>query len=256
MEIVLSIGLIILFFYLMLKKQFNVQQEIITTQRAQASVYTYKKIYHRAGYVGVLHVSGKSETAIKALEFSEIHDINVTTKPDQLVYTGATVGGVTTGGFHVEKGGTFASVGRGTGRWAVNYRFASEFNSQPWSETITYMQLDNRLFAEAKQDAILRNLIVTDKEREQWKKEITSVTDKLIDVPCLLTAIGMDENTAMYLKKWLAGRTSAERLQKEKSRDKNNFKYAVIGGIVAGPAGAVIGAIAEKNKVSNEQENK
>ena len=201
----LFIGLAFYIVYRIITKPIKEQMETPQTRAAQSSVYSFEQKYHNMGYTGVLRVRKKSETAIKALEFKEIHDIHVTTTPDKLVYTGATVGGVTTGGFHVQKGGTSASIGSGTGRWGITYRFASEFNGQPWGDTVVYMQLADQLFAEAKQDAILQKLIITKAERKQWRT--ISSTEELADVPCLLRVIGMDEQTANYLKNWLAGRT-------------------------------------------------
>lgn len=200
---ILFTGLAFYIVYLIVKKGWDEQSEISSTRIAQASVYSFEKKYHNYGFTGVLLVKAKSDSAIKALEFGETHDINVTTPPDKIVYTGATVGGVTTGGFHVEKGGTSASIGDGTGRWAITYRFASEFNGQPWGETVVYIQLIPELFEEAKNNAVLKSLIVTDKERNEWK---TLSTDELWKVPCLLNVIGMDKTTALYLQNWLAGR--------------------------------------------------
>ena len=91
----LFIGLAFYIVYRIIKKPFDEQVETTSTRAAQASVYSFEKKYHDNGFTGVLFVQKKSEPAIKALEFSEVHDIHVTTTPDKLVYTGATVGGVT-----------------------------------------------------------------------------------------------------------------------------------------------------------------
>ena len=64
------------------------------------------------------------------------------------------------------------------------------------------MELENSLFSQAEKDAILQKLIVTEEERNQWKRVHT---DELANVPCLLKVIGMDEHTTNHLKNWLAG---------------------------------------------------
>lgn len=150
-------------------------------------------------------VKMKSEAAVKALEFSEGHNLIVNNTPDKLVYTGATVGGVTTGGFHVQKGGTSVKQGDATGRWFVHYRFANEFNGQPWSDIVVYMQLTNQLFAEAKNNTILKKLIVTDETRKFWRTQYDH--KEIAEVPNLLSVVSMDKRTAEYLKNWLSGRT-------------------------------------------------
>lgn len=205
MDMIMSWIIIGLIIYFVVKKSINKKAETLATKTLQASIYSYFEKYHDLGFVGILRVNKKSDFALKALEFKEIHDINITTTPDKLIYTGATVGGVTTGGFHVQKGGTSASIGSGTGSWAVRYRFAKEFNGKPCGEHIVYMQLEDSLFAKAKQDAILQKLIVTDEERKKWKKSSYN-KDELANVPCLLKVIGMDERTANHLKNWLAGK--------------------------------------------------
>ena len=189
--------------FLVLKRKIIKKSDLLETKRAALRAYTFKK--YGASNIGVLKVTERSEKAAAALEIKEIHDIIATTTPDKLVYTGATVGGITTGGFHVEQGGTSLSLGEGTGSWAISYLFGREFNGEPQSEVVSYIQLTDELFAKAKKDKYLRKLIVTEKEREKWKRDY--LDRELADVPNLIHTIGdLDKDTAKRLGDWLAGR--------------------------------------------------
>lgn len=165
-------------------------------------IYSFKEI----DIFGVLFVPKKSPHSLEALVFEEERGIHVTDTPDKLVYTGATVGGIHTGGFHVQKGGISVSKGAGTGEWGIRYRFATySVTAGGYSESsVDFIQLKDNLFAVAKKDAILNKLIITDEERKEWREH--PFKKDLADIPCLMRVSGMDQKTANHLKYWLADR--------------------------------------------------
>lgn len=69
----------------------------------------------------------KRSSALKGEFFvNENRNNYLTYTPDKLVYTGATVGGVTMGGTHVEKGGYSVHTGSVNGTYSLVYRHGKE----------------------------------------------------------------------------------------------------------------------------------
>ena len=135
------------------------------------------------------------------VKICEDYELYVNNTPDKLIYTGATVGGVTTGGFHVQKGGISVSTGAGTGKWFVSHEYASTVNNKPWPDTVSYMVLSEQLFSEAQKNPYLKELIVPKEAREKWRGS----RNDLADNQYLLNVVSMDKHTADCLKSWLAG---------------------------------------------------
>ena len=82
-------------------------------------------------------------------------------KPKEYVYTGATVGGVTTGGIHEQGGYNYVSGYRDTGRYQLQYE-DEKFRRY----LITKIQLSDELYNKAKESPIKDYL---DNEKKQIK---------------------------------------------------------------------------------------
>ncbi len=67
-----------------------------------------------------LHITTRVGSNKKVLCLTEYRADNYGYTPEKLVYTGATFGGITTGGFHKE-GGLYANKGVRSGRYVLNY---------------------------------------------------------------------------------------------------------------------------------------
>ena len=169
--------------------------------RLIANDYPYKKMYWDMNFHDVVEIKKRSPDVLKILDFHESHELYVNNTPDKLIYTGATVGGVTTGGFHVQKGGISVSTGAGTGKWFVSHEYASTINNKPWPDTVSYMVLSEQLFSEAQKNPYLKELIVPKEAREKWRGS----RNDLADNQYLLNVVSMDKHTADCLKSWLAG---------------------------------------------------
>lgn len=198
-EILAAIITIAIVWFIIYKKDTEIKE--IADGRLIANDYPYKKMYWDMNFHDVVEIKKRSPDVLKILDFHESHELYVNNTPDKLIYTGATVGGVTTGGFHVQKGGISVSTGAGTGKWFVSHEYASMVNNKPWPDTVSYMVLSEQLFSEAQKNPYLKELIVPKEAREKWRGS----RNDLADNQYLLNVVSMDKQTADCLKSWLAG---------------------------------------------------
>ncbi len=198
-EILAAIITIAIVWFIIYKKDTEIKE--IADGRLIANDYPYKKMYWDMNFHDVVEIKKRSPDVLKILDFHESHELYVNNTPDKLIYTGATVGGVTTGGFHVQKGGISVSTGAGTGKWFVSHEYASTVNNKPWPDTVSYMVLSEQLFSEAQKNPYLKELIVPKEAREKWRGS----RNDLADNQYLLNVVSMDKHTADCLKSWLAG---------------------------------------------------
>lgn len=198
-EILAAIITIAIVWFIIYKKDTEIKE--IADGRLIANDYPYKKMYWDMNFHDVVEIKKRSPDVLKILDFHESHELYVNNTPDKLIYTGATVGGVTTGGFHVQKGGISVSTGAGTGKWFVSHEYASTVNNKPWPDTVSYMVLSEQLFSEAQKNPYLKELIVPKEAREKWRGS----RNDLADNQYLLNVVSMDKQTADCLKSWLAG---------------------------------------------------
>lgn len=198
-EILAAIITIAIVWFIIYKKDTEIKE--IADGRLIANDYPYKKMYWDMNFHDVVEIKKRSPDVLKILDFHESHELYVNNSPDKLIYTGATVGGVTTGGFHVQKGGISVSTGAGTGKWFVSHEYASTVNNKPWPDTVSYMVLSEQLFSEAQKNPYLKELIVPKEAREKWRGS----RNDLADNQYLLNVVSMDKHTADCLKSWLAG---------------------------------------------------
>lgn len=198
-EILAAIITIAIVWFIIYKKDTEIKE--IADGRLIANDYPYKKMYWDMNFHDVVEIKKRSPDVLKILDFHESHELYVNNSPDKLIYTGATVGGVTTGGFHVQKGGISVSTGAGTGKWFVSHEYASTVNNKPWPDTVSYMVLSEQLFSEAQKNPYLKELIVPKEAREKWRGS----RNDLADNQYLLNVVSMDKQTADCLKSWLAG---------------------------------------------------
>lgn len=141
------------------------------------------------------------------LKVEELHDINITSVPDKLVYTGATVGGVTTGGFHVQKGGDYLSLGAKTGKYYLSYKYGdsvgSDYNKKYICCNVSYVGLTASDYALAKENAVMRRYVVSPEEKEKVDKETHH--EEIEGCEHLLHLTTMSKADAEYVRKWLGG---------------------------------------------------
>ena len=109
-------------------------------------------------------------------------------------YTGATVGGVTTGGFHVQKGGVAITSMKKNGKFYLSYELIPP--NQYQNGSLAFIELTDSDFKEF-QKTRLDHLITT----EEKKKMYNLVGKNLID------ASDLSENAANALKSWLTGQS-------------------------------------------------
>lgn len=198
-EILAAIITIAIVWFIIHKKDTEIKE--IADGRLIANDYPYKKMYWDMNFHDVVEIKRRSADVLKVLDFHESHELYVKDTPDKLVYTGATVGGVTTGGFHVQKGGISVSTGAGTGKWFVSHEYASTVNNKPWPSTVSYIVLSEQLFSEAQKNPYLKERIVPKEAREKWRGS----RNDLADNQYLLNVVSMDKHTADCIKSWLAG---------------------------------------------------
>lgn len=150
-----------------------------------------------------LIVNKKTPAADKSLYVHVNREVFKEEIPDKLVYTGATVGGVTTGGFHVQKGGTVYKSGEKTGTCSLIYKYPHIENDNTCHEDIDYLQLSDALMREAQASPILSKRIVTKEQREQYKN--IHLTSSLEGRKNLISLAELGEGTARSIIEWLCG---------------------------------------------------
>ena len=69
-----------------------------------------------------LHLNSRCAASEKLIEIKEYKHTNFKYNPAELVYTGATVGGISMGGFHVNEAHYSASSSEKTGRYELHYK--------------------------------------------------------------------------------------------------------------------------------------
>ena len=138
-----------------------------------------------------LIIRKRGSLAQKAIKINAKHEIHCKEIPDKLIYTGATVGGITTGGFHVQKGGTQILMGKKTGQYYLSYELLPSY--QNTSGIIVFIILNDSDFEELNKTELSQ--LVATKEEKDWYK----ISDKnVIDVRDL------SQNQAKALVSWLS----------------------------------------------------
>ena len=146
----------------------------------------------------VLVVNEKSAFGADNLSLYAYREIFVKDVPDRIVYTGATVGGITTGGFHVQKGGTAYTYGDKTGKYSLCYKYAEMVDSQPYSHVVSFLQLSDELMTEARRHPVMKKLILSDNQVKQVNALYHTEGKKN-----LISLLTLDEETAKAVKAWL-----------------------------------------------------
>lgn len=154
-------------------------------------------------YSNRLHVYKKSAIATKALKVEANHEVYYKDVPDKLIYTGATVGGVTTGGFHVQQGGISVQLGSKTGEYRISYKYAREdVNFKSHAETIYFIELTDELMADARKDSVMKSLILSEEEVGRYKDFYHLKGSRSRNVINLLK---LSKSQAYHVVSWLAG---------------------------------------------------
>ena len=186
--IIIAIGY---FFYLSKKQDNDIKDKQITEEAFK---------YEKHGIGSILIVKKKSSIAASNLTVFAHREIFTKEIPDRIVYTGATVGGITTGGFHIQKGGTAYSEGGKTGKYSLCYRYAGVVNNEPWSEVVSFLQLSDELMKEAKENPLIKKRIVS----EEDQKHLNSLYG-FSGRRNLISLLDLNEANAWEIKNWLRG---------------------------------------------------
>lgn len=142
----------------------------------------------------------KSPEIKKAITIEASREVFANYTPDKLLYTSATVGGVTTGGVDVVKGGYSLTSGQKTGTYYLSYKYAINAPSSTgaahyWAGVISFIELSNEELEEVKKHPVLNNLIATEKTKDLFHLAGKNALD-LISIP---------QSTAQSVLDWLAG---------------------------------------------------
>ena len=155
-------------------------------------------VFEQHGLGSILTVNQKSTLGANNISLVPCYEIFTKDVPDRIVYTGATVGGITTGGFHIQKGGTAYSYGEKTGKDLLYYKYADVVNDQPYACAISFLQLTDELLEEAREHPVMKKLIVSDSQLEVLHRLFFN--SKLKN---LISLLSIDEETAKEVKSWL-----------------------------------------------------
>lgn len=171
-----------------------VSQEIIQIKNS----FSYDRNSH------LLILKSRSPNVQNVIKAEASHDINFTSIPDKLVYTGATVGGVSTGGFHVQKGGNYVSLGAKTGRYYLSYKYAEAFNGKHLSDIVSCVELTDSDFTLAKNNNVLKQYIAS----PETKKRLSDFHSSSLLANCkhLLFLNNLSKSDAEYIVKWMSGK--------------------------------------------------
>lgn len=134
-----------------------------------------------------------------AIKVEASRNINLTSVPDKLVYTGATVGGVSMGGFHVQKGGNYASLGAKTGTYYLSYKYTKAYDSG----LVSFVELTDSDFTLAKNNNALKKYIASPETKEKFSSFYRS--DQFNKCTHLLCLIDLPKWDAEYIVKWMSG---------------------------------------------------
>ena len=151
-------------------------------------------------FTNSIKLKRKSPEIKNAITIEAAREVFANYTPDKLLYTSATVGGVTTGGVDVIKGGYSITSGQKTGKYYLSYKYAIDAPSSTgaahyWSGLVSFIELSNEELEEVKKHPVLKNLIATDKTKDLFHLSGKNALD-LISIP---------QSTAQSVLNWLAG---------------------------------------------------
>ncbi len=121
------------------------------------------------------------------LELIKLTDTNYHYNEEKLVYTSATVGGITTGGFHVE-GGDYSKQQYSTGKYAISNCIA---HKEVENICINEIYLNSDLLAKAKESS-LEKYIDGKSNRMSLQHELSIQTQKNLDIAALSGDASLD----------------------------------------------------------------
>ena len=139
-----------------------------------------------------LFIKHRGSIINEAVKIEADRDYTYKGVPDKLIYTGATVGGVTTGGFHVQKGGIAITSMKKNGKFFLSYALIPSYEYK--DPTLDFIELTASDFKEFQKTRI--NHLVTSEEK---KKDYKLTGKNIID------ASGLSKDAAYALKDWLCG---------------------------------------------------
>lgn len=148
---------------------------------------------------------------IEAIEVVAAREVNISYTPDKYIYTGATVGGIHTGGVSKIEGGYSARSGSKTGDYYLSFKYGkyNEYNDMRWSSKyISCIVLTKKDYELAKKDKILNRFIPNDKQKENAFYGIgNNLTREQADTA--LSIITLSKAEADYVRNWLGNNTNS-----------------------------------------------
>lgn len=197
MALAIGIGIFYLFYTIQGEK----------SKEATAAANTGKKSFTYDNKSHLLVLKNRAPILQSSLTVEARHEVNLTSVPDKLVYTGATVGGITTGGFHVQKGGNYLSLGRKTGEYYITYKYAESYEDggirKYRSDIVSFVELTDSDFTLAKNNNALKKYIASPETKEKFSSFYRS--DQFNKCTHLLCLIDLPKWDAEYIVKWMSG---------------------------------------------------
>lgn len=197
MALAIGIGLFYLFYTIQSEK----------SKEATAAANAGKKSFTYNNKSNLLVLKNRTPILQSSLTVEAHHEVNLTSVPDKLVYTGATVGGITTGGFHVQKGGNYLSLGRKTGEYYITYKYAESYEDggiqKYHSGIVSFVELTDSDFTLAKNNNVLKKYIASPETKETFSRFYNC--NQLANCAHLLYLSQLSRVNAEYIVKWMAG---------------------------------------------------
>lgn len=166
-----------------------------------------KKVTQKTGDVFTYSLSAYTLNVLKrdpvfrdALSVDADRDLLVGYTPDKVLYTSATVGGVTTGGFDTIKGGYSFSQGEKKGTYSLEYKYATHTAEGYLPGAIWSIKLSPALFQEAKANDRLKRYLPSKEEKSR-----TKAVDFATDSALVLQGRSKSSGDCEYIIDWLCG---------------------------------------------------
>ena len=172
------------------------------TEEKEATVA--RQTFSYDSYTHCLTIKERTAELLNVVTIQEERNVIAKYRPDRIIYTGATVGGITTGGFHTEKGGYSLDFGEKTGYYYLSYKYAEDRittnpnpgDSQYEPGIVAFVRLTTSDFEKAQQHPTIKRLIAT----EESKRKFDIRGDNVLNL------IGLTKIDANYVLNWLSGR--------------------------------------------------
>lgn len=178
---------VIIFFAVMCWYAYNAGVKPLIEANAEKKTESYISYNN---YSNTLDLKKRGAPIAKAVKIAADKDYTTSYKPEEYVYTGATVGGVTTGGIHKQGGYEYISGEAKTGKYQLQYN----------GQYISKIQLTDELFREAKNSRI-KNYLDYSKKQILMNEEVKASDT----VRFAMNSGNMTAARDMYMREMKAG---------------------------------------------------